>query len=189
MSRLLLCGNVSSAWSPILSPQLVTTFPLSGFRATLHNSVLTSNEEGLWIDEKLSRSDLKNLRISEGGSRHFFVYDNKRCKGFGSNRHGQCSTPGRSVKEIACGWEISAAIADDNELVLWGRTSDVADQSDLNSRGEVKDLQGVALKKVVLGFGHVLVLALNGDAFVVGRFEKRSVAVFANNLYLFSILV
>ncbi len=189
MSRLLLCGNISPAWSPVLSPQVVTTFPLSGFRAALHNSVLTSNEEGLWIDGKLSTSDLKNLRISEGGSRHFFVYDDKRCEGFGSNRHGQCCAPVRSVKEIACGWEISAAIADDNELVLWGRTSDVVEQSDLNSRGEVKDLHGVPLKKVVLGFGHVLVLALNGDAFVVGRFEKRSFAAFCQQFMFVFYLV
>lgn len=169
-----LCGNVSSSvWNPLIHPTELL-LPRYAFRATLHNAILSTNDEGFWIDEELKRTDLKNARISTGGSNHYFVGS----EGFGRNSHGQCSRPACTVAgDIACGWESSAAIeAESSALLLWGRTEDFLSPDDLNSRGEVKPFLNVGrLAKIVLGFSHGIVLTAEGETFAFGFINKQKV--------------
>jgi alpha-tubulin suppressor-like RCC1 family protein len=175
LKRLLLSGNVTREWKPTASPVPCTSLPSPAFfRATLHNATLSTSAAGLWVNGDLVRPELAGLHISHGGTRHFFAYNATNMFGFGEDEHGQAQSPlmgGAAV--VACGWDTSAAIGDDGQLHVWGRTGDLLPSEELDGSGAVKAFRGISLRNVVLGFSHAVVLARNGDAFAFGVLDRH----------------
>ena len=175
LKRLWLSGNVTREWKPTVSPIACTSLPSPAFfRAALHNAMLSTSAAGLWVNGDLVRPELAGLHISHGGTRHFFAYNATNMFGFGEDDHGQAQSPllgGAAV--VACGWETSAAISDDGQLYVWGRTDDLLPRGEMDADGAVKALRNVGLRTVVLGFSHALALARNGDAFAFGTLNKH----------------
>ncbi len=175
LKRFYIAGNTTREWAPSESPAIISTLPSpTFFRSAFHNSVLSTSAAGMWLEGELVRPELAGLRLSQGGSRHFFAYNATSLFGFGVDTHGQARSPlmgGASM--VACGWETSAAIDEEGQVFLWGRTEDLVPAGELDSKGALKALRNVPLRSLALGFSHALILASDGDAFVFGALSRH----------------
>ncbi|XP_011151217.1 secretion-regulating guanine nucleotide exchange factor isoform X2 [Harpegnathos saltator] len=176
----------------------MTTYKLISWGANSHGQLgqgVLSEQCVLPKEIDLSGCDLRPESVKKivGGGGHTLILDTEgRVYSCGRNDKGQAgvsntertnvltfqrlSLDGKTMIDVCCGWDTSAALTKDGDLYLWGsnRYGQLGDDPSIHSStsSPICTIQSGKVKRISMGLRHTVVVTDNGTVLVCGANSK-----------------